>query len=242
MRSAIARGVPLATICQPHKMLMAIAGGGPSLADTYQELTGAVVAINGSLGWLLSNGVKPHLCGICDPGEHIADMIVADPQVRYYVASTCNPAVFDKLQGCDVRLWHITPNSTADPAGATAILHEAYPAHWHAIGGGCTMGLRWIDLGYFLGFRRFHIHGMDSSFRGGSTHAYPDRADTKDRITYAGRETRPNFMAQLYDFFGLLNRFAITDPFIDIEVFGDGLLQDEWRRFRRRFPGAFAAC
>lgn len=242
MRSSIRRNLPLATVCKPHKMLMAVAGGGPSLADTYKQLNGYAVAVNGSMGWLLGQAVTTPACGICDPGAHIADMIVALPRVRYYVASTCDPSVFDKLRGCDVHLWHITPNSTADPKTATAILNEAYPDHWHAIGGGCTMGLRWIDLGYFLGFRRFDLHGLDSSFKDGATHAYPDRADTKDRIVYAGRETRPNFLAQVYDFFGVLNRFAIQDPFIEVEVFGDGLLQDEWKRFRGKNPGAFRAC
>lgn len=242
MRSAIRRNLPLATVCKPHKYLMSVAGGGPSLQDTYKDLTGYVAAVNGSLAWLMDRRIAPHACGICDPGEHIADMIVPAHRVRYYVASTCDPSVFDKLAGYDVQLWHITPNSTQDPDGVTEILNSAYPDRWHAIGGGCTMGVRWIDLGYFLGFRRFHLHGLDSSFRNGATHAYPDRADTKDRIVFNGRETRPNFIAQLYDFFGVLNRFAIQDPFIDIEVAGDGLLQDEWKAWRASNPGAFAAC
>jgi hypothetical protein len=241
MRSAIGRKLPLASVCKPHRMLMSIVGGGPSLADTYRDLAGVIVTINGSLAWVLDQGIRPDLCGICDPGAHIADMIVADRRVRYYVASCCDPAVFEKLSGCEVVLWHLTPASTQDPEGVTSILTEAYPEHWHAIGGGCTMGLRWIDLGYFLGFRRFNLHGLDSSFRDGATHAYPDRADTKDRIVFNGHDTRPNFLAQLYDFFGVLNRFSITDPFIEIEVMGDGLLQDEWKRFRARHPGAFSA-
>lgn len=233
IRAAIARGLPLATVCKPHGMLMSIAGGGPSIADTYRDLVGVRAAINGSLKWLIDQGLRPHIAGICDPGAHIAGMLVADPDVRYYVASSCDPAVFDKLRGCDVRLWHVTPASTEDPDGVTAILNDAYPDHWHAIGGGCTMGLRWLDLGYFLGFRRFNLHGLDSSFRGTATHAYPDRADDKDRITYEGRETRPNFLAQVYDFFGVLNRLKTQDP-IEIEVFGDGLLQDEWLRWLLR--------
>lgn len=239
MRSAIARDLPQATECRAHGLTMSVAAGGPSLTDTYRDLDGFIVAVNGSLKFLLDREIKDgasYGCGIMDAGEHIADLIVADRRVRYYVASLCDPKVFDKLEGCDVRLWHVSPESTEDAAGVKALLDEAYPDHWHAIGGGCTMGLRWINLGYFLGFRTFKLHGLDSSFREGATHAYPDRADTKDQIEFAGRLTRPNFLAQIYDFFGTLNRFNEPDleP-ITIEVFGDGLLQDQWSE---RFAGS----
>lgn len=234
MRSSLARGLPEVTPCKPHGLTLSVAGGGPSLADTYQEMDGYIAAVNGSLAFLLSRDTKPgasYACGILDAGEHIADMIVADKQVRYYVASICNPKVFDKLKDCDVRLWHVTPQSMQDPDGMTAILNE-HSKNWMAIGGGCTMGLRWINLGYALGFRKFHLHGLDSSFRKGSTHAYPDRADTKDRVEFNGWETRPNFLAQLYDFFGVLNRMRgfDLDP-IEIKVFGDGLLQEQYREY-----------
>lgn len=241
MRSALALGLPEATICKPHGLTMSIAGGGPSLADTYKGLDGFICAVNGSLKWLLDHDPiegATYACGIMDAGEHISDMIVAHPDVRYYVASICDPSVFDKLKDCDVRLWHVTPNSMEDPEGAEAILDEHYPFQWVAIGGGCTMGLRWIDLGYFLGFRKFKLHGLDSSFRA-STHAYPDRADDKQWIEYNGRKTRLNFLCQVHDFAELLERLWTQDRSIEIEVFGDGLLQDEWKLFKEANPDAF---
>lgn len=242
MRSALARNLPEVSTCKPHGLTMSIAGGGPSLADTYRDLDGWVCCINGSLRWVLEHEPRDgmsYACGIMDAGEHIADMIVADKRVRYYVASVCDPAVFDKLIGCDVRLWHISPQSTEAPDEVTELLNSTY-TDWMAIGGGCTMGLRWINLGYVLGFRKFNLHGLDSSFRDDRTHAYPDRADNKDRLTYNGRETRPNFLAQVYDFHGVLNTMAKRDPSVRIEVFGDGLLQDEWKSYRLAHPGAFA--
>jgi hypothetical protein len=245
MRSSIARGLPLAELSKPHAGVLSISGGGPSIADTYQQLTGHVAAINGSLKWLLNledgPAIQAMMCGVCDAGAHIADGLVADERVRYYVASVCDPSVFDKLEGCDVRIWHITPNSTEDEAGVTELLNESYP-EWHAIGGGCTMGLRWVDLGYYLGFRKFNMHGLDSSFRASASHAYPDRADDKQWMEINGRLTRPNFIAQVYDFSELLERLHTQDSNIQIEMFGDGLLQDEWKAFRQVNPEAFAAC
>ena len=235
MRSAIARNLPQVSVCKAHGLTMSVAGGGPSLADTYKELDGFICAVNGSLKFLLDREIKPgasYACGICDAGEHIADMIVADSRVRYYVASTCDPSVFDKLSGCDVRLWHLTPDSLEHPEWFERRLNNSYNGRWTAIGGGCTMGLRWLMLGYSLGFRKFHLHGLDSSFRDGATHAYPDRADKKDRIKVYGRETRPNFLAQVYDFFVSLETLSSLEP-TEITVHGDGLLQDFWIRHQR---------
>lgn len=243
MRSAIARGLPQVIPCKPHGHLMSIAGGGPSLADTYEQMSGFVCAVNGSLKWLLDHDIMPgasYACGVMDAGAHIADGLIADPRVRYYVASICDPAVFDKLAGCDIRLWHVTPNSTEDPQGVTDVLNMAYAGNWHAISGGCTMGLRWVNLGYFLGFRKFHLYGMDSSFKAGSTHAYPDRADAKEHLMFDGYETRMNFLAQVHDFGDMLEWLHAFDSNVQMEVFGDGLLQNEWNAFRAANPEAFA--
>lgn len=236
MRSSIARGLPQVTPCKPHGLVMSVAGGGPSLADTYRDLDGYICAVNGSLKFLLDREIKEgasYACGIMDAGDHMADMIVANPKVRYYVASICDPTVFEKLKDCDVRLWHVTPDSTEDPEGVKAALDDSYPGRWCTVGGGTTMGLRWVNLGYFLGFRKFKLHGLDSSFRGGASHAYPDRADQKDWIEIGGRWTRLNFLSQVESLFATIDVFA-NDPNLDdigIEVFGDGLLQDEWTRW-----------
>lgn len=244
MKVAIARGLPEVRPCRPHGMTMTIVGGGPSVADTVSliEPRSTVCAINGSLRWLADNydGEHSFACGVCDAGEHVADMIDALPGVRYYVASVVDPRVFDKLldSGCEVWLWHVSPNSTEDAAGVEALLCREYD-DWVAVGGGCTMGLRWFNLGYLLGYRHFHAHGMDSSFRGGATHAYDDVARSRGHVTMGGRETRMNFVAQVHDFAELLEFTYESDKNVEIEVFGDGLLQDEWRAFREQNPQAF---
>lgn len=227
MRSALARGLPELRLCKRHGHVMHVAGGGPSLADTAPELGNYIAAVNGSLGYLLSRGMVPNACGVLDPGAHMADIVAADRRVRYYVASLCDPAVFDKLlsAGCHVTLWH--PSGTP---GAEDLLKETQPDTWLMIGGGSTMGLRWINLGYALGFRSFVLHGLDSSFREDRTHAYPDRADAKAWTTVNGYPTRLNFLGQVSDFLAVMHRMKQTDidP-IHVDVRGDGLLQSTWR-------------
>lgn len=243
MKSSISRGLPEVKFCLNHNTILSICGGGPSIEDTYQQLEGYVACVNGSLQWLIEKGGAPnaqgYACGVCDAGDHIADSIAVHDDVRYYVASICHPKVFDKLKDNDVRLFHVTPASTGSEEEITNLLNMEYD-EWIAIGGGCTMGLRWFNLGYYLGFRRFYGHGLDSSFRDNNSHAYPDRADRKNWMKYEGRWTRPNFMAQVHDFAEMLEVFHDINPDIEIKIFGDGLLQDEWNSFKKANPDAFS--
>jgi hypothetical protein len=47
--------------------------------DIDKESHGA--ALNGSLGFLLENGVVPHFCDLKDAGEQVTDIVAADPRV-----------------------------------------------------------------------------------------------------------------------------------------------------------------
>ena len=218
IRSALARGLPEIGPKHPHSHLMSIAAGGPSLQDTYKELEGVVCAVNGSLGFLLEKDIKPWGVGVMDPREHMADVVEKRDGVFYFLASTCHPKLFDKLDGCDVCLWH--------PLGLPDIESIAKGAK-HFIGGGTTMGLRWFNLGHFMGFRTFHAHGLDSSFKGNATHAYADHTDGFGSLEMFGYRTRQNFVQQVSDWFEMKAMFAAL-PEADrpnIKLFGDGLLQ-----------------
>jgi len=237
MRSALSRGLPKVRPCKPHGHKMCVLAGGPSLADTVVHREGYLAAVNGSLRWLLERDIVPNACGILDPGAHMADMIEVHRDVTYFVASICHQAVFDKLieARCHVVLWH--------PSGTPAcedFLQAHDPLGWFMVAGGCTMGLRWFNLGYVCGFREFAFHGLDSSFRAGATHAYADRADAKEHIEIAGRSTRLNFVNQVQDFFAVMKRFGMNDmQRTGIEVFGDGLLQDAVDHHLRERGGLF---
>lgn len=239
MRSALSRGLKEVIPCKPTGYSLAVAAGGPSLHDTYTQLADAthIAAVNGSLGFLLERNIVPTFCGVLDSNEHMKDVVEADPRVRYLVASNCHPALFDKLlaKGCKVWLWHTTPRSIGTNAGMD-LLKQERPNTWYMVGGGCTIGLRWVNLGYSLGYRDFHLHGLDSSFREDRSHAYKDRRWGKwvddSSLEINGYKTSLNFLQQVGDAAQMIQRFAEKDmeP-CTFKVHGDGLLQSCWRHW-----------
>lgn len=220
VRSALTRGLPRVKPCRAHGRVMSIAAGGPSLADTWtdiDDIDSVVVTANAGLGFLLERAVVPWACGLLDAREHIADLIEPHPEVSFFVASICHPRVFDKLKGCKVGIWH--------PSGMPGIAAEL-PAGTDMIGGGCTMGLRWLNIGYFMGFRHFEAHGLDSSYRGDQTHAYPDHRDGKEGgLVIDGYPTAINFVQQVHDFFAMMETFDKSDDPPMVNLHGTGLLQ-----------------
>lgn len=218
VRSAMSRGLPEVRPSAPHDRLLSIAAGGPSLADTWKELSGVVVTTNGSLGFLLERGVTPWACGVFDPRPHMADVVEAHPDVLYFLGSTCHPKLFEKLKGCKVGIWH--------PLGMAGI-EEAAKGATCFIGGGGTIGLRWLNLGHVMGFRKMDAHGLDSSFRNGKTHAYPDYRGEMQSLDLFGYRTAINFIEQVRDWFLIKAMFARmpVEEQPDIKLFGDGLLQ-----------------
>jgi hypothetical protein len=221
-RINLKRGLPEVKRCNPHTHRMSIAGGGPSLSDTKDQLDGYICAVNNSLGYLLDNGIKANACVYVDPFEGIADFVIPRKDIHYYVASIVHPSVFEKLKGCHVIIWH-----PSGPPGMEEFLKEEAD-DWLLIGGGSTVGLRSINLGYICGFRSFNIHGLDSSIKDGGNHAYScNSQEGRATINVNGFETYPDWVEQVKDFSGLLERFSQPDvDKVKFNMYGEGLLQD----------------
>lgn len=229
------RKLPIIKPCKAHEELLSVAAGGPSLEDTWQDLKGVVVAVNGSLRFLLDKGVKPWGVAVMDPGPQMKDIVPRVEGVNYFVASICDPALFDHLEGLNVGIWH--PGGSP---GLREILEEKRGKNWTLVAGGSTMGVRWLNLGYTLGFRKFEFHGLDSNYRDGQSHAYPDHTDGSDHLIIDGYETKLAFVRQVSDFFAIMDAFSERDveP-ITIELHGNGWLQHRWKAFREMHPDAF---
>lgn len=231
VRSSLGRGLPELTTNYdiPGLPPLSIAGGGPSLADTMHDMQGRIAAVNGSLAYLLDNNIVPDMCAVCDPSEWIADMLPVCRGVEYFIASRCHPRVFDRLTGCKVILWHCP--GYEKPLVSELLTERGTPTV--QIGGGSTICLRLLGLGYTLGFREFHCHGMDSSYRA-RPHAYEDKYtdDILPGFLIRGYRTDMVFAEQVPQFMRIAKTMTAGSEYFEpcrINVFGDGLLQHSWR-------------
>jgi uncharacterized Rossmann fold enzyme len=139
---------------RPEKI--AVVCYGPSLNDTWEAIRDfpVVMTCSGSHKYLTDRGIFPNYHVEVDPRPHKVQLI-GTPVIgcTYLIASTCHKAVFDHLEGMDVRLWHVFDSQEEGK--------RVLPYGEWAIFGGCNVGLRAMALAAFLGFRDVHVFGMD---------------------------------------------------------------------------------
>jgi hypothetical protein len=143
---------------------------GPSLKDTWHSLRterrmfGAkIVSVSGAHDFLIERGIVPDIHIECDPREHKAFFSRnSHPDVAYWIASCCHPALIDNLRskGRNLALWHVF-NSDTDRKIVDADGPD--PNGWLICGGG-SVGCRAVNVMYTQGFRTFSVYGMDCSF------------------------------------------------------------------------------
>ena len=226
------RGLPVFDKrCPANTGTVSIVGGGPSAEDTIKDLKGKVIAVNGSHDWLIDRGIVPRACVLLCPVEYLTEAFKFTPRddVQYFVASLCHDNTFERLKGKNVVLWHAAQR----PAAIDALL----PKGMLQIGGGGFVSLRAINLNYALGFRDFHLHGFDSSWRKAPDgthrhHVYAQERDderVKEAETIMGYPTFLALYAQVSDFFRTVDSFERPgfDP-INFTIHGDGLFQASW--------------
>ena len=225
IRSALDRGLPLEikTLFEPHDLTLSVMAGGPSLARTWQQAEGRLVAVNGVHDWLVDRGTIPWACCLLDTDPRMADLVTPRDDVIYFIASMSDPAVFDRMKGRHVVLWH-----ASGPAGAEVALAQSA---WMMVGGGTTAAVRCLTLGYVLGFRRFRFFGLDSSYEDGVSHAYQHDLLPTVIVETGGKKfvTQPGFARQVMDYCEIMDNFASgrltgTPENLDVQVIGDGLL------------------
>lgn len=229
VRSALSRGLPELRSCSPRPGVFSVVGGGPSLARTYHLLEGRIAAGNGAHNYLIERGVIPYWAAVMDPTDLMVDLIDPHPEVMYFFASCVHPRLFDKFKNHPhVVLWH-TSCLAGDELERMLVERGG---DWTITGGGSTIGLRLINLGYALGFRDFHLHGMDSSVLPTGSHAYPDSDGYLGAELIRGYLTCPVYASQVREFYRMLEKLKTLDP-TTFKVFGEGLFQYCWREHQR---------
>ena len=225
--------LPCLRVQPATQQTLLIAGGGPSLKTNLDRLRrefdggGTVVGLNEVPHFLRAEGIPTWAAMHCGPIP-LTEKCVGDPisGMRYFIASICTPAVFDRLSGRDVVIWNTA-------TGYPLLDAELRALDTPVVDGGWTVGLRAIGLGWVLGFRRFVLFGFDSSAAAQALHAYasvsdpfdiPELAVACDGDVYM---TTPELVGQVQDFCEVHRR--ITQMGGSIEVFGEGLLPHVWR-------------
>jgi hypothetical protein len=163
IRSALARGLPELTLAPiKHDGTMVLVASGWSMPDfinsikAQQAVGRPIVAIKAAHDFLVENGVEPDLWVNLDPRDRTSGIQRLNDHTVYMPSSRCPPSTFDYLKSKKVLLWH----SWAEGPEMQAIGPGKL-----AIGGGTTSGLRAINIGYILGYRKFELYGYDSCNR-----------------------------------------------------------------------------
>lgn len=193
IRTAIAR-IPgrLLPQYELHTEPCAVVCFGPSLNDTWEKIRDFkyIYTCSGAHKFLVDRGIIPTWHVEVDPRPHKVKLI-GQPcrDTEYLIASACHPAVFDHLEGYNVKLWHVF-----DPTEERPVLPRG---EW-ALTGGCGVGLRVLTIARFMGFRDMHIFGMDGSEGKTGKHAaeHPNQASGHSIVEYNGVEyrTTPGFL------------------------------------------------
>ena len=209
-----------------------IVGGSPSLKDNMASLKmkarmGAhIMSTNGTLKFLTDKGTTPDFHAQFDARpENVGFVRSAPKNVSYLIGSMSDPSVLETLKDRSVILWH----GGFDVEKQLEILEPYKNRPIVIVGGGYTIGMRAILLGFHLGYRKFVLYGVDSSFSGDKHHAYPQKLNDNDRpvvAAYQGKEynVAPWMYRQAMNFEEM--HAAMLKRGCTIKVVGEGLIPD----------------
>jgi uncharacterized Rossmann fold enzyme len=233
VRRAMARGLPTLCFSEAHDGDAVIVGGGPSLMQTLGELKWraslgqTIYACNGAGRFLLDHGIHPDYLVILDARPENAQFTL--PGVHHLLASHCDTGVYDSARY--VTTFH------ANTQGVEAGLGEGQHI---LVSTGSTVGLVAIGLAHVMGYRKFHLYGMDSSYES-AHHAYPQPLNDKDASIECiahGEKFRaaPWMLLQAQQFQSLAAQLA--EEGCVITVAGSGLLPHVARAMGNPIPEA----
>ena len=233
----IRRGLPQAMPYQPNDSVAVIIAGGPSLAESEEEIRRAslrpgheVVALNGAYQWLIDHDIRPNGMMMLDAREFNTRFLETPVAgCTYFIASQCHPRAFELCRDRKVVLFHACSLGDVE----YELLKAYYWGRCNPVTGGTTVGIRAISLMRMLGYQRMEMFGFDSCYLDDAHHAYRQAEnDVEGAIpVYLRPEGDKNFgikflcapwmVKQAYDFMELVE--ARGDD-IDLNVHGPGLI------------------
>ena len=163
---ANAEGDPVMVGPDTHKaQTLALCGAGPSLRDLRFDKTDQVWACNSALTYLVGEGVHVDVAVGIDQTPQMLREWESPPDVTYYVASSCDPALVVHLREHKrtVHLFHNHVGVGDDIDWEWEQYTERYPPGY-MISQGATVVGRSIGLAWWAGFERIDVYGADCCF------------------------------------------------------------------------------
>jgi hypothetical protein len=195
---------------------LCVVGYGPSLEDTWSEITHPCVTVSGAHDFLVSRGFNPDFHVECDGRDHKTKHLEnPTDETTYLIASICNPKMWEQLRGKKVEIWHNANGQHVvewigknDPGGIL-------------VAGGSVVGLSAIHILGIKGYRRFRCFGFDGNFRLGKRHAGEHYGPPQRLMERNGWKTTPQMSNACDEFINLSQNEEIS-----LEVVGKSLLAD----------------
>ena len=230
--------------CHWHNGAAVIVSGGPSFMKKknikkireLQDNGAHIICVKHSHNFLIENGIIPWGCVILDPrpfdGVSTHGIVRRDllhnpnSNTNYIIASMTNPEVTKYIKDNNGKLlgWHAFTNSLVDMKELIGV---------QMITGGTCSAMRSVGVMHVLGFREFHIFGMDCCSEKPpkdleETDMYGKKKWIKVGILDEKTNTETLFyttgelLALAQDFETLLEREDDVD--MDLFVYGDGMV------------------
>lgn len=146
---------------------LALCGAGPSLRGV--EFNGAdhIFACNSALPYLVSRGVKVSAGVGIDQTPGLLEEWKYPPNVPYYVASSCDPALIKHLQAHDRQCFFFHNFVGLANEKGESDEYDYYCATWpttYMVAQGYTVVSRFIGVAQWMGFEQIDIYGADHAF------------------------------------------------------------------------------
>lgn len=214
-----------------HDGTFVICGSGPSIEDHVEEIRAdkeagkPICAVKDCYDFLVSKGIIPDLYLSVEP--RYKPIKTPQKESAYLLASRCNPRMFEDLKDYRVVMWHSWSREDE-----LAVL-DGKPC----IGGGTTSGLRAVNVGYCLGFRKFKMYGMDSSLgKRGEKRINQDKLGNEVKTIEVSLENGEVYITNMAMAAQANEAQSIYDsmPDVSVDVIGSGLIPAIWKLRKER--------
>lgn len=166
MKIGVSQGHPSLKLGAIKEDTLCVVGYGPSLADTWGQVTHPCLTVSGAHDYLIARGIVPDFHVECDGRPHKARFLEKPVEgCEYLIATVCHPKFWEQLEGFKVTTWH---NALGQHAANWIGANDPGTI---MVSGGSVVGLSAIHVAGVMGYRKFRLFGFDNCFRFDKRHA-----------------------------------------------------------------------